>query len=237
VVVNEAPRGGRLTVETAKNIVSEDEIAGERKHRDPKSFAPSHKIVWALNDLPEIPSDPAVFRRLRLIPFDFQPSVPDEHLAATLEAELPGILAWAARGCQEWLGGGLRCPAKVMARVKALEEEADAVGEWMRECCELGPSFSAPRAALHEHFFDWAGRSGKPGLSARLFFADLEKKGLTQRVLGTEARRVRSFLGIRVRSDPDSPFGGIGSGAGPGSTPKTGGGIDLSDLDEILKLN
>ena len=237
VVVNEAPRGGRLTVETAKNIVSEDEIAGERKHRDPKSFAPTHKIVWALNDLPEIPSDPAIFRRLRLIPFDFQPSVPDEHLASTLEAELPGILAWAARGCREWLAGGLRCPEKVMARVKALEEEADTVGEWVRECCELGPSFFAPRAALHEAFSEWAGRAGKPALSARLFFADLEKKGFVQRLSGGAKSRTRSFIGIKIRSDPDSPFGGIGSGAGTGSTPKTGGGIDLSDLDEILKLN
>ena len=49
-----------------ENIVSEDEIAGERKHRDPRSFAPSHKNrLHSPNDLFEIPSDPAVFRRLR----------------------------------------------------------------------------------------------------------------------------------------------------------------------------
>lgn len=230
VYVNEAPPSGSLSVETVKNIVSEDKISGENKHQAPRDFSPSHKVVWALNDLPELPSDPALFRRVRLIPFDFHAVQPDENLAATLEAELPGILAWAVEGCREWLDGGLRCPEKVVARVKALEEEADTVGEWVRTACELGAEFCESRKALHEAFSGWARQEGKPEISARAFFADLEKKGLRQAVVGK--KRIRTFFGIRIRPDldPDSPFSGSGSRSGSGS-PMVGPG----DLDEILQ--
>jgi P4 family phage/plasmid primase-like protien len=231
VYVNEAPPSGALSVETVKNIVSEDKISGENKHQAPRDFSPSHKVVWALNDLPEIPSDPALFRRVRLIPFDFHAEVPDDNLATTLEAELPGILAWAAQGAREWLEGGLRCPEKVLARVRDLEAEADSVGEWIRTACELGAEFCEGRKALHENFAEWARREGKAGLSNRVFFADLEKKGLSQGVAGGRKSRIRSFLGIRIRPDldPDSPFSRSGSESRSG-LPE----ISPADLEDLL---
>jgi len=229
--INEAPRGGEISVETVKNIVSEDLIPGERKHCDPRAFAPSHKLVWALNDLPEIPADPAVFRRIHLVPFDAHFPDPDLTLSATLETELAGILAWAVEGCREWLGAGLNPPEKVLARVRDLEAEADSVGEWLRDACELGAEFCEGRKALHENFAEWARREGKAGLSNRTFFADLAKKGLSQGVAGGRKSRIRSFLGIRIRPDldPDSPFSRSGSESRSG-LPE----ISPTDLEDLL---
>ena len=199
VYINEAPDGG-LSGDTTKTIVSEDWVFAERKGKDPKDFPPTHKIIWALNDVPEIPSDPAIFRRIRLVPFDFHADHPDDRLKSSLEQELPGILAWAVRGCLEWLEAGLRCPEKVMARVRQLEEDSDPIADWIAANCEVAPGLRSDRKGLFEDFSAFAGREGRTVPCSRVFYASLEKKGYTQARLSAG----RMFLGLKVR--------GIGSG-------------------------
>jgi putative DNA primase/helicase len=67
-------------------------------------FTPQFKIFLGTNHLPKITMDPAVWERVRKIPFAVQ--IPkaerDKRLDERLRAELPGILAWAVRGCLEW---------------------------------------------------------------------------------------------------------------------------------------
>jgi len=47
-------------------------------------------------------------RRIKLIPFDVTIPEPerDRHLLKKLKEELPGIMAWAVRGCLEWIENG-----------------------------------------------------------------------------------------------------------------------------------
>ena len=120
-----------------------------------------------------------------------------------------------------------------MARVKALEEEADAVESGSGNVAIWGLVCPARRPA-RKFRRKWAGGLFQPALSARAVFADLEKRGQKS---GSRGAKVGPILHQdQDQIDPDSPFGGIGSGAGTGSTPKPGR-IDLSDLGEILKLN
>jgi putative DNA primase/helicase len=64
-----------------------------------------------------------------MVPFNV--SIPDaqqdKQLGAKLDAELPGILAWAVRGCLEWQEKGLGFPKAVSHATNAYREEMDIV--------------------------------------------------------------------------------------------------------------
>jgi len=54
-------------------------------------------------------TDNAIWDRIRLIPFNvtIPPEEQDKNLTEKLEAELPGILAWAVEGCLAWQKEGM----------------------------------------------------------------------------------------------------------------------------------
>src|SRR5215468_1282121 len=68
-------------------------------------FQPQFKIFLGTNHKPVIKdTDGAIWERIRLVPFVVQ--IPKEErekgLDEQLQRELPGIFAWAVRGCLEW---------------------------------------------------------------------------------------------------------------------------------------
>ncbi|MBV9452643.1 MAG: hypothetical protein JOZ19_00760 [Rubrobacter sp.] len=87
--------------------------------------------MWlATNHKPEIRgTDPAIWDRIRLVPFDVRiPSGEvDRELPEKLKAELPGILAWAVRGCLDWQKNGLGEPEEVRAATEAYRAEMDVL--------------------------------------------------------------------------------------------------------------
>ena len=57
--------------------------------------------------------DPAMRRRLHLVPLTFVPPEPDTALPDVLQGEAGGILAWAIDGCLAWQREGLKPPPVV----------------------------------------------------------------------------------------------------------------------------
>lgn len=193
--INEAPRGGELSVEVLKNYVSEDLLYGERKGKDPKPFRQTHKLAWALNDIPPLPNDPAMFRRLQLVLFGAHFENPDETLGDALRAELPGILVWAVAGAVEWYRDGLRPPPCVVACAADLRDEADTVGRWVEARCERDPLATVDRAVLHRAYQAWAPGAGTRLLAASEFYTDLDRKGFAK----VKVQGERSYRGLRLK--------------------------------------
>ncbi len=194
--INEAPPGGIVSVETLKNIASSDELYGEKKGVDPESFRQTHKLVWALNDAPNIPHDRAVLRRLQLVLFDacFQDN-PDLELYAKLEAEIAGILAWGVSGAVQWFRAGkLHPPAKVTAAGQKFAEESDHVGRWIEDECEVAPDLQQDRTVLHTRFVEWAARQKVRAMSPTAFYAELDVRGFKP----VKVRGDRYYRGIRL---------------------------------------
>ena len=71
------------------------------------------------------------------MPFDV--SIPkeerDKHLGRKLRAELPGILAWAVKGCLRWQKEGLGEPAAVATAVAHYRQEMDLVADFIADSC------------------------------------------------------------------------------------------------------
>jgi putative DNA primase/helicase len=102
-------------------------------------------------------TDNAIWRRIRLIPFDvtIPPADQDAELAVKLEGELPGILRWCVDGCLAWQHQGLEPPAAVVVASRTYRENEDVLGDFLAACCELEPNATATAKELYGAYLKW----------------------------------------------------------------------------------
>jgi len=92
-----------------------------------------------------------------MVPFRVRFEKPDKGLFEELRSELPGILAWAVRGCIDWQHrGGLDAPDEVLAARKTYREESDTVLQWIDACCIVGEDMRATGGSLWSSYRTWA---------------------------------------------------------------------------------
>ena len=161
-----------------KQITGGDRIKARFMRQDFFEFEPTHKIFLAANHKPAIRGqDVAIWRRIRMVPFDVQIADADKdpHLADKLRAEMPGILAWAVRGCLDWQRQGLAAPAAVLEATAAYQAGEDVLGDFLGECCLLRPALRVTAAALYTAYVKWAEENSERGLSKKNFGARLQE--------------------------------------------------------------
>jgi len=87
--------------------------------------------------------------------------------------ELPGILAWAVRGCLDWQKEGLKEPTAVTQAVDIYRKEMDTIGQFLQECCYLPKppreDIRTQSSRLHDAYLKWGGdHMTQHAFSARL---------------------------------------------------------------------
>jgi putative DNA primase/helicase len=146
-------------------------------HEDFWEFAPTHKLILACNHKPVIRgTDHGIWRRIRLAPFNvvIPPEEQDKTLSAKLEAELPGILAWAVQGCLDWQQHGLGEPPEVREATASYRAEQDALAEFISQCCILDPDTYDRAAKLFAAYSSW---SGDKSINRRRFGKAMTDRG------------------------------------------------------------
>ena len=147
-----------------KRLTGGDAITCRYLYRDFFSYTPTFKIVFATNEVPRFTSQGyAMRRRVHILPFSrtFYPAgdektpIRDEHLREKLRAELPGILAWAVRGCLNWQRQGLRPPTRVMEETRELFESFDSLADFLDEKCVKLPKAQVETGALWKAYLTW----------------------------------------------------------------------------------
>lgn len=224
-VCTEIEAGRALAEVTVKQLTGGDRIKARRMREDFWSFAPTHKIWIAANHKPTVKgTDHAIWRRIRLIPFDvtIPPSERDPKLPEKLRAELPGILAWAVRGCLAWQRDGLAAPAEVRAATEAYREEQDVIGGFLADCCELAAGARVASGVLRATYETWCGASGEQPLKPKTFGLRLKERGLSAE---KGPGGVRMWSGIRVAETAS----GASGRHFPGSQPCTARGAVIRD--------
>lgn len=153
VLVTEVEEGKPWAEARLKALVAGDKITARVMRGDPFEFQPVGKWWIAGNHSPVLRNpDAAMRRRLHLVPLTYRPAKPDPRLAEVLKAELPGILAWAIRGCLEWQHNGLQPPPVVTDASAEYFDEQDSIAAWFAERCE----HMANRTTRSRHLFnDW----------------------------------------------------------------------------------
>mgnify|MGYP003375701289 CR=1 FL=1 len=209
VVCQETGEGRRFNETLVKQLTGGDTITARRMHEDFWQFKPTHKLWLSTNHKPEIRgTDFAIWRRIRLIPFNVKftddgPARKDPEMEAKLTAELPGILAWAVAGCQDWQRHGLPAPPAVAAATAGYQAEMDVLAAWLGECCIVGKRYEAKAADLYASYSQWCEQSGERPETQRKWGMRLTERGFLR-----EQRRVGIvYLGIGVvdRREPCEP--------------------------------
>ena len=139
-VASETKQAEDLDDESVKNLTGGDRLKGRRMREDPWEFWPTHTLIMFSNHKPTVQGrDEGIWRRLRLVPW--QVTIPenkrDEHLAAKLQAEAPGILKWIVDGAVSYHRDGLNPPAAIRTATAAYRAEEDIVGRFVDEVLEI----------------------------------------------------------------------------------------------------
>lgn len=198
VIASETPPNGRLAETSLKELTGGDAVTGRFLYGNPFTFAPSHKLVLLTNHKPRVSQDTAVWRRMRLVPFNqvFPPEKQDRYLLDKLKAELPGILAWAVRGAIDWARDGLAEPTSVKEATAEYRSSEDVVGRFIEERCVIEAAAVTKYSDLYRAFTSWSHENSEPEYGNPRFASELESRGFSSK---KGAKGVRLRCGIRLR--------------------------------------
>lgn len=188
VIGSETEEGRKLDEATMKRLTGGDELTARKLYSPPVSWHPSHQLVYVTNALPTVKgNDPAVWRRIRVVPFDVvvPPERRDPALPETLALHADAVLSWVIAGHYDYEdNGGMREPASVVAATGDYQADSDAVARFVADECETNPNVYATTRELFGRWQAWAARNGVEKLSEKAFSSELNR-------LGFQGRRTR----------------------------------------------
>lgn len=199
VTASEADSQQRLNEGFIKQVTGDEPITARYLYGEFFTFRPVFKLALATNALPAVNgADPALFRRLRLIPFDrvFTAAEQDKALGEKLAAELPGILAWIVRGAANWYALGLTTPAAVLHAGAEFRADSDTVGAYIEDRCELASGEVIQASHLFGDYRRFTDNAGRDPLNQTAFGRALTRRGITAEKRSGSTYRV----GIKLRT-------------------------------------
>ncbi|MGI9079735.1 MAG: DNA primase family protein [Acidimicrobiales bacterium] len=207
VVSTEIDEGRRLAEATVKRLSGGDRLKARYMRQDFFEFEPTHTLFLAANHRPIVRgTDAAIWRRLRLIPFNvsIDPADQDHELVDKLRKELTGILSWALEGCRRWQAQGMSTPTAVMVATDEYRTEMDVLGNFLAECCVVLTDSFVASADLYRAYVSWCEANGERPASQRKVGLTLTERGFERRQAGHERRWHWFGLGLlaNVRTDP-----------------------------------
>jgi len=123
-----------------KKLTGSDMLKVRFLHKEFFEFMPTFKIIFSSNHKPNIRgTDNGIWRRIRMIPFDFkvEDNNDDRELPLKLKEELPGILKWIIEGYKKYHESGLPTPASIMDTTEEYKEEEDSIGQFIEDECDI----------------------------------------------------------------------------------------------------
>ncbi|PZP17069.1 MAG: hypothetical protein DI611_03900 [Brachybacterium faecium] len=198
VIGSETEDGKHLDAALMKRLTGGDQITARHLYQAPVTWEPSHQLVYVTNHLPRVKgNDPAVWRRVRVVPFDVV--VPedqrDPELPERLKLDADAILTWAVAG---WFAyedqGGMGEPAAVQRATGSYQTDSDPVLRFTRDHCLTGDGCSAFARDLFAAWSRWAEADGAERLSEKAFGAELDRLGFP--VKRSKAGNVRPGIGL-----------------------------------------
>lgn len=213
VYVSEPDEGSELREGLIKSMTGGEPLPARGLYsKTTVEVAPTWVAFMPTNHRPIVKGDDhAIWRRLLPVPFtrNFDQDLTltkDPDRAEKLAAEAAGILAWCVRGALAYQKNGLQPPAAVRKARDDYKSDMDLLGEWLDECCEVGPSHVESNARL------WASWEAFAKARGELRYISTSK-ALTRRLDGrfeplknvpeADGKRGRGRRGIRVRQIGD----------------------------------
>lgn len=211
VYVSEPDEGSELREGLIKSMTGGEPLPARGLYsKTTVEVAPTWVAFMPTNHRPIVKGDDhAIWRRLLPVPFtrNFDQDLTvskDPDRAEKLAAEAQGILAWCVRGALAYQKEGLQPPGAVRKARDDYKSDMDLLGEWLDECCEVGPGFVDSNAKLWASWEAFAKARGELKFiaSAKSLGRRLQSKGF-EVIRDTAGLRGRGHVGIRVRQVGD----------------------------------
>lgn len=206
VTVSESERDRRLAEATVKRLTGGDTIRARRMRQDFIEFAPSHTAFLITNHLPRVSGDDAaIWRRLRVVPFDvvIPESEQNGQLGVQLELEADAVLTWTVAGYRDYVGRGLDEPASVLKATDAYQFTSDAVRRFVDDACvTTSGALKATTAQLHVAWEKWRVTDGAEPMSQAAFGQALTRLGYPADP-PSNGKRWRPGIAVKAVDDAD----------------------------------
>ena len=183
VITSEIEESRRFAESRIKDITGGDTITARRMYGDWFEFKPTHKLWIYGNHKPVIRgNDTGIWRRIKLIPFSVKISEDQQQpmnvLLEYFRKELSGILNWAIQGFIEYQKQGLPEPDAVKAATGEYRNEMDVIGQFIEECCIVGPNEKVSSKELFDKYIEWCEENKEYNLTNRQFIYKLKERSL-----------------------------------------------------------
>lgn len=199
---SETEKGKRFAEATMKRLVGGDPIEANLMHKNPITFDPSHTLIMLTNHLPLVSGDdPAVWRRILVVPFDvvIPESERDSALPDRLKKAAPAVLEWAYAGWLDYQEQGLNPPEIVRIKTEEYKASSDVLGRFLDERTIASPHASVPARELFTAWTSWCHASGEQACSEVEF-----SKSMTARGMASKRTKVgKVYTGVMLAADAD----------------------------------
>jgi putative DNA primase/helicase len=193
-------------VERLLSISGEDSLSVDRKFREPVTGKIPARLMLISNELPRLAESSGSLAN-RMIILRLTRSFlggEDTELTAKLCGELPGILLWAVAGWQRLRERGhFVQPESGRELAETMGDLASPIAMFVRECCIVGPQYSAAVDDVYAAWREWCEANGRdrPG-TKQSFGRDLRAAlpMLRDSRRGDGNVRYRQYEGIAITS-------------------------------------
>ncbi|MCL5075116.1 MAG: phage/plasmid primase, P4 family [Chloroflexi bacterium] len=203
----EVDQAKRLAEALVKDLTGGDVKKARHMREDFFSFEQTFSITLIVNHRPVVTgTDVGLWRRIKLIPWEYRipdnEKRPQEEVVSELVSEGSSILNWLLDGLRDWQQDHHWLATEVQNASDAYRAEMDILGDFIAECCELGPRCQVPKGELYAAYAQWCERNqNERPVCKKVFTSRLEGRGIESRREGDA--RTRIYIGIGLRTDTD----------------------------------
>ena len=158
-IAAETEEGARLDSAAVKQLGSQDKISARPLYGKPIAFWPSHTLVLFTNFLPKVGSrDDGTWSRLKIAPFKAKlrgAKGEIKDFASYLYENAGGaVLSWIIEGARRFIANGFKIEQPETARAALAEysRENDWLQDFIDDCCDVGPSYTAGSQELYNMY-------------------------------------------------------------------------------------
>jgi putative DNA primase/helicase len=163
-----------------KNLTGGDKVSARALFKDEITFDPSHTLALYTNHKPKLSGDQAVWRRVKLVPFDITRPLDqrDPMIDEKLRLNADAILTWMLDGYAQWVSRGhLDAPASVSAATDEYQYEEDTLAQFLAECVKPHPGGITGSKEIWTTYLDYATANQLEACTSKDLYQRLENEG------------------------------------------------------------
>src|SRR5215208_3665089 len=179
LTATEAPNAYLKSTAILDAIVSGEMIQIEKKYQHPERVRPVAKILWAMNELPQIRNPNAgIFRRAQIVPFPEVERRRNPLVKEFIKSEGAGILNWALDGldrlnAQRWFS----ISDDMSEATEVFKAGNDIPQTFVDECCKVEPGVREESNLLYTKYREWCLDNGYKPLASNRMKVEWERLG------------------------------------------------------------